>query len=142
MSDLNNDNINETENDENIQSGETSIGNEEIVESNQNLKNGNEKESNEENSDDEIHLPLEKDTLLQSVYDEVEKEYDSSDNEMLNTNTTSSSGIFKVSSTSSKMESQIEKEKRLTSKQRRAIERASKRKKVGSNFYEVTNVKK
>lgn len=141
VSDLNNDNINETENDENIQSGETSIGNEEIVESNQNLKNGNEKESNEENSDDEIHLPLEKDTLLQSVYDEIEKEYDSSDNEMLNTNTTSSSGIFKVSSTSSKMESQIEKEKRLTSKQRRAIERASKRKKVGSNFYEVTNVK-
>lgn len=141
VSDLNNDNINETQNDENIQPGETSVGNEEIVESNQNLKNGNETELNEENSDDEIHLPLEKDTLLQSVYDEVEKEYDSSDTEMLNTNTTSSSGVFKVSSASSKMESPIEKEKKLTSKQRRAIERASKRKKVGSNFYEVTNVK-
>ncbi|XP_060820346.1 uncharacterized protein LOC132909502 [Bombus pascuorum] len=141
VSDLNNDNINETQNDENIQPGETSVGNEEIVESNQNLKNGNEKELNEENSDDEIHLPLEKDTLLQSVYDEVEMEYDSSDTEMLNTNTTSSSGVFKVSSASSKMESLIEKEKRLTSKQRRAIERASKRKKVGSNFYEITNVK-
>ncbi|XP_050479110.1 uncharacterized protein LOC126868018 [Bombus huntii] len=140
VSDLNNDNINETQNDENIQSGETSVGNEEIVESNQNLKNGNETELNEENSDDEIHLPLEKDTLLQSVYDEVEKEYDSSDTEMLNTNT-SSSGVFKVSSASSKMESPIEKEKKLTSKQRRAMERASKRKKVGSNFYEVTNVK-
>lgn len=141
VSDLNNDNINETQNDENIQSGETSVGNEEIVESNQNLKNGNEKELNEENSDDEIHLPLEKDTLLQSVYDEVEEEYDSSDTEMLNTNTTSSSGVFKVSSASSKMGSPIEKENKLTSKQRRAIERASKRKKVGSNFYEVTNVK-
>ncbi|XP_033353964.1 nucleolar GTP-binding protein 2 [Bombus vosnesenskii] len=140
VSDLNNDNINETQNDENIQSGETSVGNEEIVESNQNLKNGNETELNEEDSDDEIHLPLEKDTLLQSVYDEVEKEYDSSDTEMLNTNT-SSSGVFKVSSASSKMESPIEKEKKLTSKQRRAMERASKRKKVGSNFYEVTNVK-
>ncbi|CAH1985702.1 unnamed protein product [Acanthoscelides obtectus] len=32
-------------------------------------------------------------------------------------------------------------EKKLTSKQRRAIERAHKRKKIGSNFYEVTNVK-
>ncbi|XP_043581261.1 nucleolar GTP-binding protein 2 [Bombus pyrosoma] len=141
VSDLNNDNINETQNDENIQPGETSVVNEEIVESDQNLKNGNEKELNEENSDDEIHLQLEKDTLLQSVYDEVEKEYDSSDTEMLDTNTTSSSGVFKVSSASSKMESPIEKEKKLTSKQRRAIERASKRKKVGSNFYEVTNVK-
>lgn len=141
VSDLNNDNINETQNDENIQPGETSVVNEEIVESDQNLKNGNEKELNEENSDDEIHLPLEKDTLLQSVYDEVEKEYDSSDTEMLDTNTTSSSGVFKVSSASFKMESPIEKEKKLTSKQRRAIERASKRKKVGSNFYEVTNVK-
>ncbi|XP_071865113.1 nucleostemin 2 [Bombus fervidus] len=141
VSDLNNDNINETQNDENIQPGEISVGNEEIVESNQNLKNGNEKELNEENSNDEIHLPLEKDTLLQSVYDEVETEYDSSDTEMLNTNTTSSSGVFKVSSASSKMESLIEKEKRLTSKQRRAIERASKRKKVGSNFYEIANVK-
>nr|CAI5846252.1 unnamed protein product [Callosobruchus analis] len=32
-------------------------------------------------------------------------------------------------------------EKKLTSKQRRAIERSQKRKKIGSNFYEVTNVK-
>lgn len=31
--------------------------------------------------------------------------------------------------------------RKLTSKQRRAIERAQKRKKIGSNFYEVTNVK-
>lgn len=32
-------------------------------------------------------------------------------------------------------------QKKLTSKQRRAIERAQKSKKIGSNFYEVTNVK-
>ncbi|VEN61211.1 unnamed protein product [Callosobruchus maculatus] len=32
-------------------------------------------------------------------------------------------------------------EKKLTSKQKRAIERSQKRKKIGSNFYEVTNVK-
>ncbi|KAJ8916264.1 hypothetical protein NQ315_016404 [Exocentrus adspersus] len=31
--------------------------------------------------------------------------------------------------------------KKLTSKQKRAVERAQKRKKIGSNFYEVTNVK-
>ena len=39
------------------------------------------------------------------------------------------------------MESLMKKEKKLTSKQRRAIERANKRKKIGSNFYEITNVK-
>ncbi|KOC69337.1 Nucleolar GTP-binding protein 2 [Habropoda laboriosa] len=92
----------------------------------------------EEYSSDEIHLPLEKDTLLQSAYNIVEEEYDSSDSEMLNTNTASSNGTFKISS---KMESSMKIEKKLTSKQRRAIERASKRKKTGSNFYEVTNVK-
>ncbi|CAH0556872.1 unnamed protein product [Brassicogethes aeneus] len=31
--------------------------------------------------------------------------------------------------------------KKMTSKQKRAVERANKRKKIGSNFYEVTNVK-
>lgn len=35
----------------------------------------------------------------------------------------------------------IENVKKLTSRKRRAIERAQKRKKIGSNFYEVTNVK-
>ncbi|XP_076750504.1 nucleostemin 2 [Xylocopa sonorina] len=106
-----------------------------------NEKLANKDEENKEFSDDEFHLPLEKDTLLQSAYDEIEEEYDSSDSEMLNTNLVSSSGTFKVSSVSSKMESSLEKGKKLTSKQRRAIERASKRKKIGSNFYEVTNVK-
>lgn len=105
----------------------------------QNLENKN--KINKEYSDDDIVLSLEKDTLLQSIYDEMEKEYDSSDSEMLNTNTISSSGMFKISSISSKMESLMEKEKKLTSKQRRAIERANKRKKIGSNFYEITNVK-
>ena len=128
-SDLNDD-INETEDNRNMQPTETSIENKEGNESNNDSENGD--EANETNSDDEIHLPIEKDTLLQSAYDKIEEEYDSSDTEMLNTNTMSSSGIFKVS---------VEKENRLTSKQRRAIERANKRKKIGSNFYEVKNVK-
>lgn len=47
----------------------------------------------------------------------------------------SSSGAFAVESVNEK------RTKKLTSRQRRAIERAQRRKKVGSNFYEVTNVK-
>ncbi|KAK1138063.1 hypothetical protein K0M31_002551 [Melipona bicolor] len=129
-SDFNDDDINETEDNGNMQLEEISIENEEINESNNDSKNRD--EVNETNSDDEIHLPIKKDTLLQSAYDEIEEEYNSSDTEILNTNTKSSSGIFKVS---------VEKENRLTSKQRRAIERANKRKKIGSNFYEVKNVK-
>lgn len=46
----------------------------------------------------------------------------------------SASGNFSV-------QTEVGVEKKLTSKQRRAIERAQKRKKIGSNFYEVTNVK-
>lgn len=42
--------------------------------------------------------------------------------------------------TNHKEEDQVEPKKK-TSKQKRAIERANKRKKIGSNFYEVTNVK-
>lgn len=124
-SDLNDD-TNQTEDNGNMQLEKISIENEKVNESNNNPK------IRDEINDDEIHLPIEKDTLLQSAYDEIEEEYDSSDIEMLNTNTMSSSGIFKVS---------VEKENRLTSKQRRAIERANKRKKIGSNFYEVKNVK-
>lgn len=52
----------------------------------------------------------------------------------------SSSGAFTVESVSGKDEEKAVK-KKLTSRQRRAIERAEKRKKIGSNFYEVTNVK-
>ena len=99
--------------------------------------NEDENDKREEHSDNEISLPLEKDTLLQNAYNVVEEEYDSSDDEMFNTNAVSSSGMFEVSSSCPKTETR----KKLTSKQRRAIERANKRKKVGSNFYEVTNVK-
>lgn len=51
----------------------------------------------------------------------------------------SSSGAFSVESVESNNKEKTV--KKLTSKQRRAIERAQKRKKIGSNFYEVTNVK-
>ncbi|OAD52113.1 Nucleolar GTP-binding protein 2 [Eufriesea mexicana] len=138
LSATNDNKFNETQNEQNTQFEEMSIEAKESTESIKYLENRN--EVNKEHSDDEICLPLEKDTLLQSVYDEI-KEYDSSDSEMLNTDTTSSSGVFKISSIPCKTESLVEKVKRLTSKQRRAIERASKRKKIGSNFYEITNVK-
>lgn len=138
LSDMNDNKFNEIQNEQNIQVEEVPMEAEENIESIKNLENRN--EINKEHSDDENYIPLEKDTLLQSVYDEI-TEYDSSDSEMLNTNTTSSSGVFKISPISCKTESLVEKEKKLTSKQRRAIERANKRKKIGSNFYEVSNVK-
>ncbi|CAL7948193.1 unnamed protein product [Xylocopa violacea] len=139
-SDLNDDSdINEIQNEQSTQLEVSSMEDNGNIKYNENL--ANEDEKSKEFSDNEIHLPLEKDTLLQSAYDELEEEYDSSDSEMLNMNMVSSSGTFKVSSVFSKMESLIEKGKKLTSKQRRAIERAGKRKKIGSNFYEVTNVK-
>lgn len=73
---------------------------------------------------------------------ESEKENDDSDSEVSfysdmepeNAREITSSGEFAV-------ESLDKKKKMLTSRQRRAIERSLKRKKVGSNFYEVTNVK-
>ncbi|XP_017884689.1 nucleolar GTP-binding protein 2 [Ceratina calcarata] len=114
----------------------SSIEDKESMDSDGNSENG--KKEDGEDASDEIRLPLEKDTLLQSAYDEVEEDYDSSDSEMLNVKTVASSGTFKVSSMPSKVDSLARK---LTSKQRRALERASKRKKIGSNFYEVTNVK-
>lgn len=90
----------------------------------------------DEYSDTEIHLPVEQDNLKQSVFDVVDNEYDSSDTEMLPYKTVSSSDAQSVSSISRKKT-----KAKLTSKQRRAIERASKRKKIGSDFYEVANVK-
>lgn len=96
-------------------------------------------ENSEQNdcSDNEISLPLKQDTLLQSAYDVVEEEYDSSDSEMFDRSTASSSGVFKISTSNRS----VDIGRKLTSKQRRAIERASKRKKIGTNFYEVANVK-
>ncbi|XP_015113452.1 nucleolar GTP-binding protein 2 [Diachasma alloeum] len=80
-----------------------------------------------------------RDNLMQSVYDALpEEDYSSSDDEKSTRKTiTSTSGSFQVSpAISEKL-----KGKNLTSKQKRSIERASKRKKIGSNFYEVSNVK-
>ncbi|KMQ90622.1 nucleolar gtp-binding protein 2 [Lasius niger] len=76
----------------------------------------------------------EDDNLKQSALDVADEEYDSSDSEVFASKVSSSSGTFTISSVGKATE-------KLTSKQRRAIERASKRKKIGSNFYEVTNVK-
>jgi len=70
------------------------------------------------------------------VFDVIDNEYDSSESEMFTSKAVSSSDMQSVSSISRK-----KMKERLTSKQRRGIERASKRKKIGSNFYEVTNVK-
>ena len=91
---------------------------------------------NEDFESDEEMVPLEKDTLNMNVYDEVD-EYDSSDSEISDLRAASTSGAFEVSSVKGK----AKEGKQLTSKQRRAIERANKRKKIGSNFYEVSNVK-
>ncbi|XP_043506055.1 nucleolar GTP-binding protein 2-like [Polistes fuscatus] len=93
----------------------------------------------ERNSENNIRLSIEKDNLMQSVFDAIEDDYDSSDSEMFSSKTFSSSGAFVVSSKKEK-QNKINHVK-LTSKQRRAIERANKRKKIGSNFYEITNVK-
>lgn len=109
-----------------------------IMENNENDENICTEESDHSNV--EKFLSLQQDNLWQSAFNAIENEYDSSDTEISNSKTTSSSGIFVVSSTLSEREHRIS-EKKLTSKQRRAIERANKRKKIGSNFYEITNVK-
>ncbi|KAG5344303.1 NOG2 protein, partial [Acromyrmex heyeri] len=99
--------------------------------------NADKKDMNQSNecSDSEF-LPFAQDNLKQSVFDVIDNEYDSSDTEMFPSKTVSSNDMQSVSSMSHK-----KMKERLTSKQRRAIERASKRKKIGSNFYEITNVK-
>lgn len=98
------------------------------------IKNDDKKDI-EENEYSDTLLPIEQDNLKQSVFDVIDNEYDSSDTEMF-PQTISSSDVQSVTSISRKRMKE-----KLTSKQRRAVERAGKRKKVGSNFYEVTNVK-
>lgn len=95
-------------------------------------QNQKETEKMDQNSDDEM-IPFENDTLNVNVYDLMDEANDSSDSEIFDKKTTSSSGAFNVSS--------VKEAKKMTSKQRRALERAGKRKKIGSNFYEVSNVK-
>ncbi|XP_053998171.1 uncharacterized protein LOC128886920 [Hylaeus anthracinus] len=132
--------IDETEGKCNIEVDEVlSTENKENDESNKSLED--EDNGERQSSDDESRLSLKKDTLLQSAYDIIEEDYDSSSSETFNANTVSSSGAFKISSVSFKTEESLKSKKKLTSKQRRAIERANKRKKIGSNFYEVSNVK-
>lgn len=123
------DNLQKIENPDNQSNKESSSNNDNVIKDKK-----SDMEENNEYSDSEILLPIEQDNLKQSVFDVIDNEYDSSDTEMLPSKT--SSDMQSVSS----MSRRKTKEK-LTSKQRRAIERASKRKKIGSNFYEVTNVK-
>jgi len=95
-----------------------------------------EQATNSEHSDTEIRLPVEHDNLKQNAFDIVDNGYDSSDSEMTS-KVPSNSNTFTTSSVSSAKKVT----EKLTSRQRRAIERANKRKKIGSNFYEVANVK-
>lgn len=129
--------LQKTENLDGQSNKECSSNNDDNVIENDNAdkKESNMEESNE-SSDSEILLSIEQDNLKQSVFDVIDNEYDSSDSEMFTSKAVSSSDMQSVSSISRK-----KMKEKLTSKQRRAIERASKRKKIGSNFYEVTNVK-
>lgn len=77
-------------------------------------------------------------TLTSATLSEVDEDSDDSsditdDDGAENVYAISSSGTFTVES--------IENTGKLTSKQRRAIERSQRRKKTGCNFYQVTNVK-
>ncbi|XP_051173032.1 uncharacterized protein LOC127289254 [Leptopilina boulardi] len=95
-----------------------------------------EKEKNNDDDSDADIIPFEEDTLNVNVYDLMEKEeIDSSDSELFDGKTKSSSGTFAVSNVN------VNEKNKKTSKERRALERANKRKKIGSNFYEVSNVK-
>ncbi|XP_015606557.1 nucleolar GTP-binding protein 2 [Cephus cinctus] len=99
-------------------------------------------ESMATDDNDQTFKAVEKDNLMQSALDFHDEHHESSDSETENHKTISTSGTFSVSAIKNTKHKQLNgKEKKLTSKQRRAIERASKRKKIGSDFYEVTNVK-
>ncbi|XP_011296819.1 nucleolar GTP-binding protein 2 [Fopius arisanus] len=96
----------------------------------------NDKENGGEKDEQKVESKEVKDNLMQSVFDALpDEDFSSSDEEPANT-ITSASGAFQVMSAVSEKLGKI-----LTSKQKRSIERANKRKKIGSNFYEVTNVK-
>ncbi|XP_014606692.1 PREDICTED: nucleolar GTP-binding protein 2 [Polistes canadensis] len=135
-------NINEEHKNETTMNTTNPAMEENINESNGNCSAAERNTSNSEderNSENNNTLSIEKDNLMQSVFDAIEDDYDSSDSEMFSSKAFSSSGTFIVSSKKEK-QNKINHVK-LTSKQRRAIERANKRKKIGSNFYEITNVK-
>lgn len=80
-----------------------------------------------------------KDNLMQSVFDTLPAELDSSDNEDVGGKTIkSSSGAFEVCSAA---EGKANSNNKLTSKQRRRIDRRNKPKTIGTTFYKDTNVK-
>ncbi|XP_059486838.1 uncharacterized protein LOC132203228 [Neocloeon triangulifer] len=81
---------------------------------------------------DEILKPEDMPDLEAAVADDNE----SSEDEEVSEETETTSGKFKVSALSKR-----ESDTNLKAKDRRAMDRAQKRRKIGSNFYEVTNVK-
>lgn len=97
--------------------------------------------TNEETKDDiseeDVDSSDNSDMDMKEIYSDAEEEKEYA---------ISTSGPFKVESIRSKKSISNTKEDentpiKLTSKQRRAIDRAQKRKKIGTNFYEVSNVK-
>ncbi|KAJ8958836.1 hypothetical protein NQ318_019598 [Aromia moschata] len=95
-------------------------------------------QSGDEESDDS-------DSDISNFYSDMESSVNESEKEVA----LSSSGAFTVEKLARKKgtkrgksdEDEASSVKKLTSKQRRAADRAQKRKKIGSNFYEVANVK-
>lgn len=118
--------------------------NEEDEEETENPMNSTNLTGNEDDEDKTVDQQPIKDNLMQSAYDVIDEPFNSSDEEQEKPSkiAVSSSGQFKVSSSLDRKQSTNKEESEiLTSKQRRRIERATKRKKTGSNFYEVSNVK-
>lgn len=142
---------------------------EELEEEGDNIKGDNasdtvdtiEDQENQETNDapdtEDIEVKIENDDSLQDV-EEKSKRSSDSDEEMEGVDQLSSdeeekvstpAGSFTVTSTRKlrRKKKHVDDEGRvlhisqMTSKQRRRLERENKRKKVGSNFYEVTNVK-
>lgn len=91
-------------------------------------------EDEEQQTDDDKDEEQQKD-------DEDDDDDSSSDSDISNFYSNMDNKLAKSSSGNFIVEETINNKKKLTSKQRRAIERGQKRKKIGSNFYEVTNVK-
>ncbi|XP_065336856.1 uncharacterized protein Ns2 [Cloeon dipterum] len=87
---------------------------------------------------DEVLKPEDMPELEGAVTDENESSDDEEDDDDDVDATDTASGKFTVSSVAKR---KAESGENLKAKERRALERAQKRKKIGSNFYEVTNVK-
>jgi len=88
--------------------------------------------------------PATSENVIQDSDDEEQEFYPSLENNKKDDNTVSASGEFQVESIVGGMEKGQLKDNtksKMTSKEKRAMERKQKRKKIGSNFYEVANVK-